>query len=715
MPFVAILDDQATNRQIFARLAASLDEAIDVATFAEPLVALEELARRLPDLVITDFKMPGIDGAEFIRRFRQVPGAVDIPVIVLTVYEERSFRISALEAGATDFLQSPVDHCEFRTRARNLLKLRAQQLELSNRAERLARDLVLSERSREEAVRDSRHRLARVIDTVPALIRCTDRDGRLLFANSDQARFLGCDPAGPLGQSLQDFRPDEAAQRDLALDRLVMETGRALPPYEEDLTNAEGTSRMFVTVKSPLVDPDGQVSSVLTTSVDITERKLAEARLHHMALHDTLTGLPNRAQLHERIRRDIARARRGDRPFALHVIDLDDFKAINDMHGHAAGDVYLKAMADRMKELLKRSDTLARIGGDEFAIIQAQAANAGEATAFATRIIAALSQPLLLDGSAVSGSASVGVTLHPADASEAEALLANADTAMYQAKAAGGRCVRLFAADMQERARAAIRLDGDLRRALDKGEFELFYQPQVDLVAGTIVGAEALIRWRGPDGQLRSPASFLPRAEETGMIVTLNEWVLSSACAAARLWSREGLEGMRVGVNLSPVQFVRQNVPLLVARILGETGLEPGLLDLELTESSVMEDSTEMTEHLQQLQELGVSISVDDFGTGYSSLRYLRRFPINRLKIDQSFLRNVLTDSNDAAIVRNVIALAHSLELDVIAEGVETLGQVGFLKAEGCREAQGYYFGRPQPLEDFLALARGAVPLASCG
>ncbi|MDB5650233.1 MAG: hypothetical protein JWL62_1753 [Hyphomicrobiales bacterium] len=712
MSLIVIVDDRVTNRNIFAKLAASIEEDVTVRTFGDPQEALVWLAEQAPDLVITDYKMPQMDGAEFIRRFRMLPSSVDVPVVVITVYEERSFRLRALESGATDFLHSPVDHHEFVTRARNLLKLHKHQLLLASRASTLERELEHSERSRERALRDSSERLAQVIDTLPVMISAAGYEGEVLFVNAFQTAFAGIDPATLIGQPVASLFGEEHGARSHALDRMVFETGKALPSYEEDLTDTGGAKHVFLTTKSPLKDAGNVVAGVLTSSLDITARKRTEAHLRHLAHHDPLTDLPNRTLLRERMRRLIARARRGDQLFALHLLDLDGFKAVNDLLGHSAGDRFIKAVGDRLRGAIREEDTLARLGGDEFAILQAQVTSPEDAAEFAQRVLTVVAEATGFDESTIRTTASIGIAIHPADGLDAEDLLKNADLAMYRAKAEKGNHFCFYAADMQARAKNEALLDAELRQGLEHDQFVLYYQPQVDLASGSIVGAEALLRWNRPGAGLVGPGVFLPRAEENGIIVPLNEWVLREACREAKSWQRMGLQPVRVGVNLSPVQFRKRTVPLLVAQVLAETGLEPGRLDLELTESIVVGDLDAVAMDLQQLLDMGVHVSIDDFGTGYSSLSYVKRFPVDRLKIDQSFVRNLSSDPNDAAIVRAIITLGHSLDLDVVAEGVETAEQLARLRAEGCDEVQGYYFGKPMPAAEFIELLRREPALA---
>jgi diguanylate cyclase (GGDEF)-like protein/PAS domain S-box-containing protein len=714
MTTILILDDRTTNRNIFARLAASLDQGVEVAAFGDPQDALVWLSQNSADLVVTDFRMPTMDGAEFTRAMRALPGAADVPVVVITAYSDRSYRMRALEAGATDFLLSPVDHSEFLTRARNLLRLRRQQQVIRRRAETLEQELHDSERSREQLLRDSREALVQVIDTLPALISATDRQGRCVFVNASQARFAGTTPAGLVGHDVAMlFGPDRAARSRL-LDGLVFEQGNPLPEREEEATGADGQPRIFVTTKAPLRDAQGTVVAVLTTSLDITDRKTAERRLEHMAHYDLLTGLPNRAFLHDRLRRELARGRRGDHVFALLFLDLDRFKAVNDAFGHYLGDQLLRAVARRLEGVLGEGNALTRLGGDEFAILQSEVSGPEDSASLAERVIAALDEPFLCEGQTLSVNASIGITLHPRDGADADELIRNADLAMYRAKAEGRGGWRFFAAAMDERAREAMRIEADLRLGLARGEFLLHFQPQIDLRSGRITGAEALLRWQHPTQGLLRPNLFLPIAEETGLISPINEWVMREACRQGAAWRQQGLPPVRVGVNLSPIQFRRQDVRGLVLRALADSGLDPRMLDLELTEGILMEQGPETAAVLQGLRDLGICISVDDFGTGYSSLNYVKNFPVDRLKIDQSFVRGMAEEPSDAAIVRTIIELAHTLQLQVIAEGVETPAQLARLRAEGCDEVQGYYFSRPVPAEDFAVLLRQgkAVPAA---
>jgi diguanylate cyclase (GGDEF)-like protein/PAS domain S-box-containing protein len=716
MSTIVIVDDQPINRAIYTKLASSVENVARTETFADPREALKSLVRLAPDLIITDYKMPGLDGAAFIARVRADPATTDIPIIVITVFEEKSYRFRALDAGATDFLLSPVDRREFVTRVRNLLKLRRQQLLLAHRAERLERRLEHSEQSLREAVRDSSERLAQVIDAVPAMVSATDQQGRYLFMNACQAALMGIDPSAAVGRDAADILDAEGAARAKALDQLVLQNRGPIHSFEDEFTDAAGGRRVFLTTKSPLRNASNEMIGVVTSSLDITARKAAERHLQHMAHHDSLTGLPNRVLLAERVRQEIAGGRRGDRCFALHVIDLDGFKAVNDVMGHSTGDRFLAAIAQRLETLKRPGFLIARLGGDEFAVLQTNPANDGAAAALAEQIISLLGEPIVIDDQRMVHGASIGTALYPTDGDNIEDLLRHADLAMYKAKADGGDRHQFYAADMTRRACQAAQLDAELRLAIERDEFVLHYQPQVQARSGEIIGAEALVRWRKPDGSLVPPGGFLARAEENGLILPISALVLRQACKQAAAWRRNGLPPLRMSVNLSPIQFCGQGLPFLIARVLSETNLDPMLLELELTENILMHNIDQVVVQLEQLSELGVVISIDDFGIGYSSLSYVKRLPVDRLKIDQTFIRDVTSDPSDRAIVSAIVNLAHSLHMDVVAEGVESAEQLECVRAAGCDAVQGYYCGRPMPaeqFEDFIAKGKRIAAAAS--
>ncbi len=556
---------------------------------------------------------------------------------------------------------------------------------------------------RERLLRDSREQLAQVIDTVPALISATGRDGSYLFINAHFGAFAGLDPEQPGGAALASVFGEEFLNRSRALDRLVFSTGQGLPPYEEEIRDRHGVPHVFLTTKSPLRDGEGQVMSVLTTAIDITDRKRAERRLRYMAHHDPLTGLPNRLLLQTALQRELARSpAQGGQIFALHFIDLDRFKEINDTRGHPLGDQVLQAVAGRLRHAVRHGDTVARLGGDEFAVLQTRLHHPREAEALARHVIETLTQPFGVGGETFLLTASIGITLFPADGRTLEDLLRNADLAMYRAKREGGGRFSLYRADMSQSLERSLALEGSLRRSLGEERFALHFQPQVAVKSGEIVGFETLLRWRDDAGRVRGPDSFLAVAETSGLIIPINAWVLREACRQAVAFRARGLPPLRCAVNVSPLLFRQQDLYGLVAEALAESGLEPALLELEITETVLMEDAESAGHTLARLRDLGVSFAIDDFGIGYSSLSYVKNFPASRLKIDQSFVRNLKTDPSDTAIVRAIIQLGHSLGLGIIAEGVETREQYTQLAAEGCDEAQGFLISPSLSADDFV-------------
>ena len=704
MPQILILDDRGTNQRVLSRLAASIEPDITVVSFGDPHLALEWLATHDADLIITDFKMPNLDGAEVTRRLRSMPRTAEVPVIVVTVHDDRTFRLLALEAGATDFLLAPVDHVEFRTRVRNLLALRRHQLASKRQAERLQLDLETSERLRTDLTRESREALAQVIDTVHALVSAADRDGRLVFVNLAQAEAVGRSPADLVGCDVTDLFGAERGAFARELDAEVFATGQALPGFEESVVWHDGTRHDLHTIKAPLRDAAGRVSAVLSTSIDITNRKRAEERLRYLAQHDPLTGLPNRAYLGELLDGRCGHGRRAEDGLALHLLDLDRFKAVNDALGHQAGDRLLVQVARRLRATLREEDVVARLGGDEFAILQQDIAGASDAGHLAGRVLEAFRKPFRIGRRSISISVSIGITVYPDDAAGAEELLRNADLAMYRAKAAGRAVFSFFDPEMDAAAQQALRLEAELRRALARREFELVWQPQISLRDGRICGAEALLRWRHAEHGVILPAQFLNLAEDTGLIAPITEWALATACAQGVAWQTRRPGGLRISVNLSPSLFANRDVRGMVVDALAASGLDPSLLDLEITERVLLDKLEDAAATLRSLREVGVAFSIDDFGTGYSSLTYAKSLPVRRLKVDQSFVARLDTDRADAAITGAIINLAHGLGMDAVAEGVETAEQMEALRRLGCDEVQGYFVCAPISAEELTAM-----------
>jgi diguanylate cyclase (GGDEF)-like protein len=439
----------------------------------------------------------------------------------------------------------------------------------------------------------------------------------------------------------------------------------------------------------------------------------ANRQLRHMATHDSLTGLPNRALLEDRLQQTIAHALRQDEHFAVLVCDLDRFKLVNDSMGHHAGDVFLQEIARRLAGCVREGDTLARQGGDEFVFVLGAPAAEAEAEVVSRRALEALALPMRIDGIDIHTSASFGVAVYPRDGDRAELLLTNADAAMYHAKQRGGG-LQQFCADMGGAAQYRLRLESDLHLALKVGQFELHYQPKVDTLSGAVRSAEALLRWRHPERGFIPPNEFIPIAEETGQIGMIGNWVLHEACRQAKAWCAQGLAPLRVGVNISAAQFHQPGLVESVRAALQGADLEPRYLEIELTESCVMSNPEESIAVLEELSRMGVLVSVDDFGTGYSSMSYLRRLPIDKLKIDKTFVAEMDTRADDASIVQAIVSLAHGLHLKVVAEGVETEAQLQALRKLGCDQYQGYYCSPALPPDEFerLISMQGAIALA---
>ena len=571
----------------------------------------------------------------------------------------------------------------------------------------------IQRRVAESALREQERAMSRLLRNLPGMAyRCRPDEHWTLEFVSDGAMQLTGYPAGDLVENRKvsfielvhsDDRGwvmDEIREKVAHGDRFVIE-------YQ--IVCADGAVK-WVSEKAQLVrDGSGAIVALEGIIDDITERKRFEERLAVLAQYDMLTGLPNRSLFYDRLRQAIVRARREQTMVGLLFLDLDRFKQINDSLGHAAGDRVLKTIAERLKGFLREIDTIARLGGDEFTVIIEGVNDPAQVSSVAEKIRAAMSDPIVLDGRDMLVSASVGITLYPRDAEDIEHLVKNADIAMYHAKNRGGRQqFQFYNEGMAPFAADRLEMEAKLKRALENGELLLQYQPTVDLKTEHIIGTEVLVRWKSPEG-LVPPAKFIPVAEESGLILDIGRWVLKTACAQLSAWHKEGLPPLRVAANLSPLQFRQGNLLEMIREVLRETGLGADHLELEITENTIMDRSGDTIATLLRLEELGVRLSVDDFGTGYSSLSYLKQFPVHRLKIDKSFVADIGVDSDHAAIVSAMIAMAKNLGLGVIAEGVETRAQLEFLRAAGCDGYQGYYFSVPLPANSFAELVRRQV------
>jgi diguanylate cyclase (GGDEF)-like protein/PAS domain S-box-containing protein len=543
----------------------------------------------------------------------------------------------------------------------------------------------------------------RAIESSVSAICITDNlapDNPIVYVNPAFERITGYSSQEVLGRNARLLQGTDLAQPELISVRAALHDQR---PCHVVLRNYRKDGSMYWTELNiaPVRNDAGVVTHYIGVHSDITDAKTHQDELARQANHDSLTGLPNRNLLWDRIDGACARTQRYGNFAAVAFLDLDNFKVVNDSLGHTVGDHLLRAVAERLESSLRAIDTVARIGGDEFVLVLSDHKSEQSVSGELQRIVESFSQPFSVDGRELIVTASAGVALYPQDAKDPESLMKSAELAMYRAKESGRNAYQMFTAEMQTRVTERLALEGRLRRALERGEFELHYQPQVDLRSNRVFGCEALIRWRQPELGMIPPASYIPLAEETGLIVPIGEWVLRTACRQCKAWQDAGLPAVAVAVNISARQFREKNLLQLVAAILAETGLAPGQLELEVTESVIMHDAQQVIASLEAFRDMGVRLSVDDFGTGYSSLSYLKRFPVDRLKVDQSFVRDLSTDGDDVAIARAIITLGHTMNLRVIAEGVETPEQLAFLRMHQCDEIQGYLFAKPMPAEEF--------------
>jgi diguanylate cyclase (GGDEF)-like protein/PAS domain S-box-containing protein len=555
--------------------------------------------------------------------------------------------------------------------------------------------------------------LETLMDHVPDSIYFKDRQSRFTRINRYAAARFGVEsPALAIGRTDFDFFTDEHAAKALRDEQKIISTGQPLVNVEEKETRADGDVRWISTTKLPLRDRAGNIVGTFGISRDITARKQADEELERRAFYDPLTDLPNRALFLDRLQHMFHRARRalGNPLFAVLYLDLDRFKSINDSLGHQAGDELLIETARRLERCIRPGDTLARLGGDEFTVLLDNINCEADATGVAERIHEELAAPLEVHGYEMFTSVSVGIALSSAGYERPEDMLRDADTAMYRAKAGGRSRHQVFAGDMHQRAVSSLRLETDLRRALERGEIVPYYQPIVDLEDGAVVAFEALARWQHPEKGMITPDLFIPIAEETGLLGAIDGWMLAQACRQARAWQRKHprWSALGISVNVSGRQLAQGGVASAVERVLGETGLDPKCLTLEITESALMHNLNAGAGVVQRLSAMSVGLHLDDFGTGYSSLAYLHSFPVHALKVDQSFVNRMDRAPQQGAIVKAIVSLAHNLGMEVVAEGVETRAQADALRSLGCRRGQGFLFSKPLPAEKAARLLAGA-------
>jgi diguanylate cyclase (GGDEF)-like protein/PAS domain S-box-containing protein len=646
---------------------------------------LERLSKRGIAAVLLKLSLPDSRGMEsFDRLFAAAP---DVPILILVGSGSEALAKQAVGRGAQDYLLP--DHLD------NYSLTRA----LRNAIERKAI---------EDALYLEKERAVVTLNSIGDAVLCTDISGRITYLNLVAETMTGWCREEAIGKPLAEvFRIIDGPTRKTARDPMEMavEQNRTVGlTVNCVLIRRDGFESAIEDSAAPIHDRGGRVIGAVIVFHDVSAARAMSSQMTHSAQHDVMTNLPNRLLLNDRITQSISLARRQSRPIAVIFLDLDRFKYINDSLGHAIGDQLLQSVSRRLLASVRGSDTVSRQGGDEFVILLSEIAYPEDAATSANKILHSLSAPHSIEGQDLHIDGSIGISVYPEDGADAETLIKNADTAMYHAKENGRNNFQFFKAEMNVKAVERQSLEGSLRRALERKEFLLHYQPKVNLETGEITGVEALIRWRQPDRGLVPPSQFVPIAEDCGLIIQIGRWVLREACRQARAWQRAGLPPVPITVNVSAVEFRDKGFVEGVRTILSETGLPARYLELELTEGVLMEDAESAAAVLLELKAMGERLAVDDFGTGYSSLSYLRKFPIDALKIDKSFIHQDTADPDESTIVRAVIAMGQSLRLRVVAEGVETLEELMVLQGLDCDEAQGFYFSQPVAAAQFADL-----------
>ncbi len=658
---------------------------------AETMVEAEQmLALRSVDAMLLDLGLPDAQGLGAVRRAHAA--APRIPLVVLTGLDDESLAGQALKEGAQDYL------IKGQIETRGLLR---------------ALRYAIERKSMEEALFVEKERAQVTLNCIGDAVVCTDITGNISFLNLVAEKMTGWSRQEAAGRPMAEvFQILDATSHEAVPNPAEIAAGENRTvhlPSNCVLVRRDGLEIPIEDSLAPIHDREGHVTGAVVVFRDVSAARAMALQMAHSAQHDFLTGLPNRMLLNDRLTQAIALAPRHDKKVAVLFLDLDGFKHINDSLGHAIGDKLLQSIAKRLVECVRSSDTVSRQGGDEFVVLLSEIEYSEDPAITARRMLEAVAEPHPIDHHDLHVTASIGVSVCPEDGSDAATLIKNADTAMYQAKENGRQSYQFFKPAMSVRAIERQSIEENLRRALERQEFTLHYQPKINIKSGEITGAEALIRWTHPVRGPVSPAQFIPVAEDCGLILPIGNWVLREACKQARFWFDAGLPLGSMAVNISAMEFRDENFLDGVFSILEETGLDPRALELELTESVLMKHAESTETILKTLRSRGVQLAVDDFGTGYSSLSYLRKFPIDALKIDQSFVRQITTAPDETTIVTAVIAMGRSLKLRVIAEGVETDEELRFLQAHLCDEAQGYHLSRPVCAEQFAALLKSGI------
>ncbi|WP_126454248.1 EAL domain-containing protein [Sulfuriflexus mobilis] len=633
------------------------------------------------DIIISDYSMPHFDGIAALKLVKGL--GIDLPFIISSANIGEEIAVMAMKAGAHDYIMKG-----------NLARL-VPAIEREIKEARL--------RSQHRDAEQQMHKLSSAVEQTADAVMITDPNGIIEYVNAAFTRITGFSKEEAIGRStnmLKSGRHDEVFYAQL------WQTLTQGNTFQDVFINRRKDGSLYYEEKSitPLKDKDGVVGHFISTGKDITEQMQTRERLHHLSHHDTLTGLPNRALFMDRLRQAILRARWNGRVVAVLFIDLDRFKNINETLGLDCGDRVLQTVAKRLNEGVRDGDTVARLGDDEFAVILEDIHQKEDIPVVVDKIIKPLSQAHVFDAHELFITTSIGISLYPNDGNDAQTLIQNADVAIHHAKENGNNNYSFYESEMNAQSLYRLNMESSLRKALEREEFILHYQPQVDVATGKIICFEALIRWQHPELGMVSPVEFIPLLEETGMINQVGRWVLHTACHTCRAWHDRGFTDIKIAVNISPVQFNDGDISSIVAEALAETGLDARFLEVELTESTIMRSPEKTVSIFSELKNMGVGLAIDDFGTGYSSLSYLQKFSIDILKIDRSFVKDVSKNNGDASIVSAIVSMAHSLKLKVVAEGVEDTQQLEFLEAKGCEMIQGFLFSKAVPAEQAGAL-----------
>ena len=703
---ILIVDDNPVNLGV---VVDHLEQAgYDVLVALGGLEALDRVRFADPDLILLDVMMPDMNGFDVCRNLHGDPQYRDIPVIFMTALADVQDKVTAFAAGGVDFVSKPFQVEELLARVQTHLALRKATADLEARSRALEAE-VEARRSAERLLRESEIKHRRLFESAGDAILVIDcADATVVDANEKCAELLGLSrDRGVLPfADLACFSERLSAQEVLA----ALREERQMKWPEWSWRRSDGEP-VHAEVIGNTYEAGGRLLAQCTLR-DIRVRKEAEARVRYLALHDSLTGLPNRTMLMDRLQQAIGHARSHHEQIGLLLLDLDHFKHINDSLGHFIGDELLEQVARRLRSVLSEGDIAARLGGDEFVVVATGVRGAHDAEQLARRISDNLLEPFFVQGRRLHAGASIGICLYPGDGDSPAALLQAADTAMYQAKKRGRGNHRLFSADLSMAADRWHTLSNDLHGACERNEFVLHYQPQISVETGGVIGLETLLRWHHPVQGLIAPGLFIPLLEEHGKMVEVGRWVLKQACLQNAAWQAQGHPPVRIGVNLSAQQFYRGDIVLAVREALLESGLAAEWLELELTESLTLDDTEATLRIMRELKALGVMLSLDDFGTGWSALGYLSRFPLDRIKIDRSFVRDLINDSSTAAIVNSILDLARQLNLDCVAEGVETAAQLEHLRLNRCPSIQGFFFSQGVEMQNIPALLRGTIPTA---